>query len=115
MGRNVARRGALAALAATPLAVWLSAGSAQARSASGRASVHGRGIPHGYAGVDPRTATRVPLWQELGPSNPIFEGDPEFTAEVFTTIPESGYLLERITSLGTHTGTHISAPAHFVE
>jgi kynurenine formamidase len=32
---------------------------------------------------------------------------------VWTTVPKSGYLLEQITSLGTHTGTHISAPCHF--
>jgi kynurenine formamidase len=113
---TVARRGALAALAATPLAVWLAPNSAQAaRSRAARSPAAGSTIPPGYAAVDPRTATRVPLWQELGPDNPIFEGDPEFTFEIFTTIDDSGYLLERITSLGTHTGTHISAPAHFVE
>jgi kynurenine formamidase len=110
---TVARRGALAALAATPLAVWLAPGSAQA--ARSRAARTRSTIPTGYSGVDPRTATRVPLWQELSPTNPIFEGDPEFTSRIFTTIAESGYLLEQITSLGTHTGTHISAPAHFVE
>jgi kynurenine formamidase len=57
----------------------------------------------------------VPLWQELSPSNPIFPGDPEFRFEIFNTIEADGYLLEHITSLGTHTGTHVSAPAHFVE
>ena len=111
VSRTVARRGALAALAATPLA-WLTAGSARAATSStGPAG----SIPKGYAGVDPRTARRVPLWQELAITNPIFPGDPDFTTEIWTTIPESGYLLEHITSLGTHTGTHISAPAHFVE
>ena len=80
MSRTVARRGALAALAATPLTAWLFAGSARADAGS-----TGGGIPKGYEGVDPRTARRVPL------------------------------LLEHITSLGTHTGTHISAPGHFVE
>jgi kynurenine formamidase len=110
---TVARRGALAALAASPLAFWLTSGSAQA--AGSPADRSRSRIPRGYAGVDPRTATRVPLWQELSETNPIFEGDPEFTSKIFTTIPESGYLLEQITSLGTHTGTHISAPAHFVE
>ena len=114
MARTVARRGALAALAATPFAFWLSSGTAEARSRT-RKSATRRGIPRGYRDVDPRTATRVPLWQELSPTNPIFAGDPEFTSRVFTTIDESGYLLEQITSLGTHTGTHISAPAHFVE
>ena len=108
---TVARRGALAALAATPLALWLAPNSAQAA----RTRAAGTSIPRGYSGVDPRTARRVPLWQELSPTNPIFVGDPEFSYEIFTTIAESGYLLEQITSLGTHTGTHISAPAHFVE
>jgi kynurenine formamidase len=107
---TVARRRALAALAATPLAFWFAPGSAQATTGQS-----GGTIPSGYADVDPRTATRVPLWQELSPKNPIFEGDPPFTSKIWTTIPESGYLLEQITSLGTHTGTHISAPAHFVE
>jgi kynurenine formamidase len=111
----VARRGALAALAATPLAFLFTAGSAEAGVSAGRKHTSGKGIPRGYAGVDPRTATRVPLWQELGPANPIFEGDPPFRSKIWTTIEESGYLLEQITSLGTHTGTHISAPAHFVE
>jgi kynurenine formamidase len=107
---TVARRGALAALAASPLALWLGSGTARAETAQS-----GTGIPLGYAGVDPRTARRVPLWHELSPDNPIFEGDPEFVSEIFTTIAESGYLLEKITSLGTHTGTHMSAPAHFIE
>jgi kynurenine formamidase len=57
---------------------------------------------------------RVPLWQELSAATPLFPGDPPFEHDIVTTIPESGYLLERVTSLGTHTGTHISAPAHFV-
>jgi kynurenine formamidase len=111
--RTIARRGALAALAATPLTAWLTASSARAEAGSG-ASRTGT-IPKGYADVDPRTAKRVPLWQELSTTNPIFEGDPPFETEIWTTIPESGYLLEHIKSLGTHTGTHISAPAHFVE
>jgi kynurenine formamidase len=118
VAHTVARRGALAALAATPFAFWLSPGAAQAAgplSSRFRKTTAGRGIPKGYKEIDPRTATRVPLWQELSPSNPIFAGDPLFTSKIFTTIAESGYLLEQITSLGTHTGTHISAPAHFVE
>lgn len=112
MVHTVARRRAIAALAATPLVLWSAAETAQARA--GARAAAGRKVPAGYAAVDPRTARRVPLWHELSPSNPIFEGDPEFSFEIATTIEESGYLLERITSLGTHTGTHISAPAHFV-
>jgi len=126
MTRKLHRRGLLGAVAAGPLFFW-TGGSARAATdastgASGTTGATGAsastgtaGIPRGFEGVDPRTALRVPLWQELAPSNPVFPGDPPFTVEVFTTIPKSGYLLERITSLGTHTGTHISAPAHFVE
>jgi len=106
MSWRIRRRGLLGALATGGLFAW-SGQEAQAATATG-------GIPRGFEGVDPRTARRVPLWQELTTSVPIFPGDPAFTWEVFTTIPESGYLLERITSLGTHTGTHVSAPAHFV-
>jgi kynurenine formamidase len=45
---------------------------------------------------------------------PLFPGDPEFTVEVFNTVPTDGYLLELV-RFGTHTGTHVSAPAHFFE
>ncbi|MFI7586177.1 cyclase family protein [Spongisporangium articulatum] len=110
--RRIARRRALAVAAVAPLVVAWEAGRAEATDVQSRQAGP---IPRGYAGVDPRTARRVPLWQELAPSNPIFPGDPAFTSEIWTTVAESGYLLEHITSLGTHTGTHISAPAHFHE
>jgi kynurenine formamidase len=112
MNWNVRRRGLLAALVGGPLAIW-SGGAAQASPARGTSSRPG--IPRGYEDVDPRTARRVPLWQELSVTNPIFPGDPPFTYKIFNTIAKDGYLLERITSLGTHTGTHVSAPGHFVE
>jgi len=114
MNRKIHRRGILGAVAASPLLFW-TGGSARAATTATAAGSPAPRIPRGFEGVDPRTATRVPLWQELAPTVPIFPGDPPFTSTVFTTIPESGYLLEQITSLGTHTGTHISAPAHFVE
>jgi kynurenine formamidase len=71
------------------------------------------GIAAPYWSVDPRTARPVSLGQLLTTAAPIFPGDPPFRWRVWTTVPESGYLLEQITSLGTHTGTHISAPCHF--
>jgi kynurenine formamidase len=51
---------------------------------------------------------------------PLYPGDPPFTVD--TAFQDSrtrqhddgGYLLERITSLGTHTASHISAPVHFI-
>jgi len=72
-------------------------------------------LPRGYLDVDPRTARRVALWQELSATNPLFPGDPPFTARPVRTLAEDGYRLEHITSLGSHTGTHISVPAHFVD
>jgi kynurenine formamidase len=71
------------------------------------------GIPAAYWAVDPRTARPVRLGQPLTSGAPLFPGDPPFHWRVWTTVPKSGYLLEQITSLGTHTGTHISAPCHF--
>ena len=109
MAHDIARRRAIAAAAVAPVAALLAARSAEASASTGGT------IPDGFAQVDPRTARRVPLWQKLSTDNPIFEGDPPFKVRIWTTIPKSGYLLEQITSLGTHTGTHISAPAHFVE
>jgi kynurenine formamidase len=71
------------------------------------------GIPAAYWAVDPRTARPVRLGQPLTTGAPLFPGDPPFHWRVWTTVPKSGYLLEQVTSLGTHTGTHISAPCHF--
>ena len=81
----------------------------------GRAAALARrtGIPAAYWKVDPRTARPVRLGQPLTTGAPLFPGDPPFHWRVWTTVPKSGYLLEQITSLGTHTGTHISAPCHF--
>jgi kynurenine formamidase len=74
-----------------------------------------RRIPEGFAEVDPRTAVRVPLWQELSPDNPLYPGDPPFTVGVHSSVGTSGFRVERITSLGTHTGTHVSVPAHVID
>jgi kynurenine formamidase len=71
------------------------------------------GIAAAYWQVDPRTAKPVRLDQPLTTRAPVFPGDPPFRWRVFTTVPKDGFLLEHITSLGTHTGTHISAPCHF--
>ena len=89
-------------------------GAGRSPEEHGRGSGGGR-LPRGYEHVDPRTARRIPLWQTLSPADPIFPGDPRFTYRIAATIKKDGYLLEQITSLGTHTGTHISAPAHFHE
>ncbi|HEY1098428.1 MAG TPA: cyclase family protein, partial [Myxococcota bacterium] len=56
----------------------------------------------------------VTLAHPLRTNSPIFPGDPAFTIETFNTVAADGYLLERV-SLGTHTGTHVSAPCHFID
>lgn len=77
-------------------------------------------LPDGYAEVDPRTALRVPLTQGLRVAEPAYPGDPAFAydpAYVDTRThahDDGGYLLERVTSMGTHSASHISAPVHFV-
>jgi kynurenine formamidase len=86
------------------------------------------GIPRGYAQVDPRDpahSVQVFLGQPLSDNAPIFPGDPPFRWQLWNcvnahpSVPRcrqgSGYTLEQIQSLGTHTGTHISAPCHFHE
>lgn len=97
------------------------AGGLASVAAPARAAAHGeRGIPPGYAEVDPRTARRIPLTASLRRGVPTYPGDPPFHydgAFVDTRTPahdDGGYLLERVTSLGTHTASHISAPVHFI-
>ncbi|GAA3550407.1 hypothetical protein GCM10022197_01580 [Microlunatus spumicola] len=113
----VGRRAVIAAGLAAAGAVGLPA-SAQAQTPTdGRG--RGRRIPAGYQHVDPRTAVRVPLTLSLRDGVPLYEGDPDFTWEVAvdTRTPahdDGGYLLEHVTSLGTHTASHVSAPVHFI-
>jgi Putative cyclase len=98
-----------------------------ANAAAGLRAAAG-GIAPGYAAVDPRdpaTAQQVFLGQPLSDNAPIFPGDPPFHWQLWNcvnahpSVPKcaqgSGYTLEQIQSLGTHTGTHISAPCHFHE
>lgn len=117
------RRAAVIAAVSAPLVVGLSpAGmpSAAAASPAGQPSRQpSRRVPRGYAAVDPRTARRVPLTQSLRNGVPLYPGDPDFTWDIAvdTRTPahdDGGYLLEHITSLGTHTASHISAPVHFI-
>jgi kynurenine formamidase len=112
------RRAVIAAGLAAAGAAILPAGTAAADPPA-RGHGPGRRIPVGYDQVDPRTATRVPLTLSLRDGVPLYPGDPAFTWEVAddTRTPahdDGGYLLERVTSLGTHTASHISAPVHFI-
>ncbi len=129
--RQHAKAGALAlGAAAVGLVTGLVLGltSAVGAIAGDQARTTTGGIPHGYAQVDPRNPARsqqVFLGQPLSDNAPIFPGDPPFTWQLWNcvkahpSVPRcqhgSGYTLEQIRSLGTHTGTHISAPCHFHE
>ncbi|MEM0130024.1 MAG: cyclase family protein [Thermoplasmatales archaeon] len=44
---------------------------------------------------------------------PYFEGDPVPSVKQFKSIEEDGYNLKSI-NIGSHTGTHIDAPSHFI-
>ncbi len=122
------------AIAVSGVAIGLVAGlvlggtSALGAIAGGQARAAQSGIPRGYAQVDPRNPARaqeVFLGQPLSDNAPIFPGDPKFRWQLWNCVkahPQiprcqhgSGYTLEQIQSLGTHTGTHISAPCHFHE
>jgi arylformamidase len=48
----------------------------------------------------------------LHPNMVVYEGDPAFVSETVCTIEADGYTVRRL-SLGSHTGTHLDAPAHF--
>jgi kynurenine formamidase len=110
---RLGRRAVIAAGLAAAGAAVLPASSAAAETGSARR------IPPGYGSVDPRTAKRVPLTLSLRDGVPLFPGDPAFSWEVFVDSrtpqhDDGGFLLEHITSLGTHTASHISAPVHFI-
>src|SRR3954447_12670140 len=117
--RRVARRAVIAAGLGAAGAVVLPAPTA-AGTPTGHQSPHRhRQIPRGYDQVDPRTATRVPLTMSLRDGVPLYPGDPSFAWHIDTDTrvaqhDDGGYLLEHITSLGTHTASHISAPVHFI-
>jgi kynurenine formamidase len=121
-------------LAVSAVALGLVAGfvlgmnSAAGASGGGHPRAAAGGIPRGYARVDPRNPARsrqVFLGQPLSDDAPIFPGDPRFRWQLWNCVnahprvphchQASGYTLEQIQSLGTHTGTHISAPCHFHE
>lgn len=114
LGRRAVIAAGLAAAGAAVLPIRSAAADPPARPARGTTR-----IPPGYEQVDPRTAARIPLTLSLRDGVPLFPGDPSFTYEVVedSRTPahdDGGFLLEQITSLGTHTASHISAPVHFI-
>jgi kynurenine formamidase len=119
---------ALGAVALLVAGFLLGTNSAVGASAADQARAASGDITPGYAQVDPRdpaSSQQVFLGQPLSDNAPIFPGDPPFQWQLWNCVnahpsvpncqQRSGYTLEQIQSLGTHTGTHISAPCHFHE
>ncbi|KAJ7270128.1 putative cyclase [Mycena haematopus] len=55
----------------------------------------------------------VDLSHSLKPGMQIYPGDPVFCSSCATTIPKDGYAVRSL-SMGSHTGTHVDAPSHFI-
>jgi kynurenine formamidase len=55
----------------------------------------------------------IDLTQPLNTSTPIYPGDPLYTCKPHATHARDGYSVHAL-ALGTHTGTHIDAPSHFL-
>jgi arylformamidase len=49
----------------------------------------------------------------IAPGMPVWPGDPSPTLEPVTTLEYQGVQVSRLV-LGTHTGTHLDAPSHFI-
>jgi arylformamidase len=56
----------------------------------------------------------VDLTHDLANGMPIYPGDPTPSFESYATISRNGVNLTRIT-MGSHTGTHVDAPRHFIQ
>lgn len=55
----------------------------------------------------------IDLTQGLANGMPVYPGDPSPSFESYATLEKDGVNLTRLT-LGSHTGTHTDAPAHFI-
>ncbi|KAL0570716.1 hypothetical protein V5O48_011250 [Marasmius crinis-equi] len=57
----------------------------------------------------------IDLTHKLDTSNiSIYPGDPTFSSTPCCTVAKDGYSVHNI-SIGSHTGTHLDAPSHFVQ
>jgi len=54
------------------------------------------------------------LTHHLRNGMPIYPGDPSPTFEKYSTLQKDGVNLTRLT-MGSHTGTHLDAPRHFIQ
>ncbi len=56
----------------------------------------------------------IDITEGISPETPVYPGDPETVIESVASVDSDGYVVSRIT-FGTHTGTHVDAPAHIFE
>lgn len=56
----------------------------------------------------------IDITKILKPSMVVYEGDPKFENDEIFSIERDGFNLNKI-SMGTHTGSHIDAPLHFIK
>ncbi len=56
----------------------------------------------------------IDITKTLKPSIPVYEGDPKFENDKIFSIEKDGFNLNKI-SMGTHTGSHIDSPLHFIK
>ena len=55
----------------------------------------------------------IDITHELNSETKVYEGDPHVRLEQFFTVDNYGYAVTKLT-MGSHSGTHIDAPAHVV-
>lgn len=55
----------------------------------------------------------IDITRELSGETKVYEGDPHVRLEQFFTVDNYGYAVSKL-SMGSHSGTHIDAPAHVV-
>ena len=51
---------------------------------------------------------------KLDENTPVYAGDPRFQKEIWRSVDRDQYMLSKL-RMGTHTGTHVDAPCHFIE
>lgn len=56
----------------------------------------------------------IDITEGISPETPVYPGDPETVIESVASVDFEGYAVSRVT-FGTHTGTHVDAPAHIFE
>ena len=55
----------------------------------------------------------IDITHKLDEKTAVYEGDPRFSIETWRNIASDGYMLSKM-RMGTHTGTHVDAPRHYI-